>query len=419
MINEIAQVNRVTLDITSKPPPPPPRPDRSPARSARAAAPPPLGHGLVTGSATGPRASGAAFTRKEQRAPCGEGVVVDKSQRPTWPIMVKWQAAAGRYCARGPISRSCGRSAVAQPVLQVLADGAAFMVARGNAWPRLVLVTVGLVLVPPTVMVAIEAMLSRPSRRMYLHLTFVGLLVAAFAFQVLKGALVSPFSNTPLPSRLEPLALAYARGPFVPTVLSVLSLIPVLLLVWFSRLLARLSGLAWPGGPAVERGTVPKPAPVVVVIFDGLSAASLVDRQRKIDAQRWPNFAALAEGDLVPQRDDHGSGPNHQSGPDDHDRSASRGGSLPIRADHPRQPVRPARRSVRLQRQGRRSPTSVPTSSVGRLAPHGRRGPDAPREAWRRSCAAGSHRTGRPTTSACRRRRSRGAGGFSRVRRAD
>jgi hypothetical protein len=33
---------------------------------------------------------------------------------------------------------------------------------------------------------------------------------------------------------------------------------------------------------------------VVVVIFDELSLASLIDRERKIDAQRWPHFAALA-----------------------------------------------------------------------------------------------------------------------------
>ena len=51
--------------------------------------------------------------------------------------------------------------AVAQPVLQVLADSASFMVARGNAWPDLPLVTLGLVLVPPTLMVALEAACKR------------------------------------------------------------------------------------------------------------------------------------------------------------------------------------------------------------------------------------------------------------------
>ena len=102
--------------------------------------------------------------------------------------------------------------AVAQPVLQVLADSAAFMVARGNAWPDLVLVTVGLVLVPPTLMVAIEAMLSRPSQRRYLHLAFVGLLVAAFAFQVLKGALVPVLESCLAVASGAGFAFAYDRG---------------------------------------------------------------------------------------------------------------------------------------------------------------------------------------------------------------
>jgi hypothetical protein len=224
--------------------------------------------------------------------------------------------------------------AVAQPVLQVLADSAAFMVARGNAWPDLVLVTVGLVLVPPTVMVAIEAMLSRPSQRMYLHLAFVGLLVAAFAFQVLKGALVPVLEYALALAAGAALALAYARGPFVPTVLSVLSPIPVLLLVWFLGF-SPASELAWPGGPAVERGTVPKPAPVVVVIFDELSAASLVDRQRKIDAQRWPNFAALAKEATWYRNATTVADQTTRAVPTIMTGQLRGEGLLPIRADHP------------------------------------------------------------------------------------
>jgi hypothetical protein len=142
--------------------------------------------------------------------------------------------------------------AVAQPVLQVLADSASFMVARGNAWPDLVLVTLGLVLVPPTLMVAIEAVLSRPSQRRYLHLAFVGLLVAAFAFQVVKGVL-GPALEWCLAIACGPgLAFVYDRGGLVPTVLSVLSPIPVLLLVWFLGF-SPAAELAWPGGPEVER----------------------------------------------------------------------------------------------------------------------------------------------------------------------
>jgi hypothetical protein len=183
--------------------------------------------------------------------------------------------------------------AVAQPVLQVLADSAAFMVARGNAWPDLVLVTLGVVLVPPTLLAAIEAMVPQAGRRRYVHLAFVGVLVAAFAFQVLKGALVPVLEGCLAVGFGVGFAFAYDRGQFVPTVVSVLAPVPIVLLVWFLGF-SPAAELAWPGGPEVERGTVPRPAPVVVVIFDELSAASLLDRQRMIDPRRWPHFAALA-----------------------------------------------------------------------------------------------------------------------------
>ena len=225
--------------------------------------------------------------------------------------------------------------AVAQPVLQVLADSAGFLVARGNAWPDLVLVTLGLVLVPPALMVAIEAVLPRPSRRRYLHLVFVGLLVAAFAFQVLKGALVPALESCLALAFGAGVALAYDRGPLVPTVLSVLSPVPFLLLVWFLGF-SPASELAWPGaGPDVERGTVPAPAPVVFVIFDELSSASLIDRRRAIDARRWPDFAALAKESTWYRNATTVADQTTRAVPAIMTGRLRGEGLLPIRADHP------------------------------------------------------------------------------------
>lgn len=224
--------------------------------------------------------------------------------------------------------------AVAQPVLQVLADSAAFMVARGNAWPDLVLVTLGLVLVPPTLLAAIEAMLGRADLRRYTHLAFVGLLVAAFAFQVIKGAFVPALEACLAVAFGAGFALAYDRGRFVPTVLTVLSPVPVLLLVWFLGF-SPASELAWPGNPDVERGTVPRPAPVVVVIFDELSAASLLDRQRHIDADRWPHFAALARQSTWYRNATTVADQTTRAVPAIMTGRLRGEGLLPIRADHP------------------------------------------------------------------------------------
>jgi hypothetical protein len=223
--------------------------------------------------------------------------------------------------------------AVAQPVLQVLADSATFMVARGNAWPDLVLVTLGLVVVPPTAMVALEAPLSSGQRR-YLHLALVGVLVAAFAFQVLRGALVPGLEACLAVAAGAALALAYDRGRLVPAVLSVLSPIPVLLLVWFLGF-SPAAELAWPGAPEVERGTVPRPAPVVVVIFDELSLASLIDRQRQIDARRWPSFAALAKGSTWYRNATTVADQTTRAVPTIMTGRLGTDGLIPIRADHP------------------------------------------------------------------------------------
>ena len=277
--------------------------------------------------------------------------------------------------------------AIAKPVLQVLADSAAFMVARGNAWPDLVLVTLGLVLVPPTLMVAIEAVFSRPRQRRYLHLAFVGLLVAAFAFQVLKGALVRVLESCLAIAAGAGLAFAYDRGRFVPTVLSVLSPIPVLLLVWFLGF-SPASELAWPGaGPDVERGTVPRPAPVVVVIFDELSSASLIDRQRKIDAQRWPNFAALAKESTWYRNATTVADQTTRAVPAIMTGQLRGEGLLPIRADHP---------GSLFDRLGGQYDFNVKETITHLCADElcgantrsvARRGQDASWGAWRRSCA--------------------------------
>ena len=46
--------------------------------------------------------------------------------------------------------------------------------------------------------------------------------------------------------------------------------------------------------PEGESQTIASPAPIVFVIFDELPTTSLMDREERIDAGRYPNFAALA-----------------------------------------------------------------------------------------------------------------------------
>ena len=82
--------------------------------------------------------------------------------------------------------------AFAQPLFDVLEDSPEFFVARGNTSADIIVLALALTLVAPTVMVLCEAALfSLPAVRRALHLTFVGLLVAAIVLQLLGDVDVS------------------------------------------------------------------------------------------------------------------------------------------------------------------------------------------------------------------------------------
>ena len=119
--------------------------------------------------------------------------------------------------------------AFAKPLLDVLADSPDFFVARGNTAGDIVLLACVLVLLPPSVFVLAEALLTRlPRAREALHLGLVGLLVAVFVLQLvgdLGGAPPAVVIGISLAVGAAG-ALAYARERAVSTVLTVLSPAP-------------------------------------------------------------------------------------------------------------------------------------------------------------------------------------------------
>src|SRR5919107_4251923 len=83
--------------------------------------------------------------------------------------------------------------AIAKPLFDVLADSPEFFVARGNTSGDIALLAIGLILVPPTLLVAVEAaLLGLPRVREVVHLVFVGSLAAAIAMQVFKSWVEGP-----------------------------------------------------------------------------------------------------------------------------------------------------------------------------------------------------------------------------------
>ena len=187
--------------------------------------------------------------------------------------------------------------AFARPLFQVLEDSPAFFVARGNTTLDIVLLALGAAFVPPTLLVLCEAVLIplRAARRA-LHLVFIAVLVAAIVLQALDGLAGGPA----LLLIAAALAIgaagawAYARTRFAPAVLTVLSPVPALLVAYF-LLLSPVSDLVLPEDvEAAGAGKSRSSTPVVFVVFDELSGASLADASGKVDSSRFPNLAAFS-----------------------------------------------------------------------------------------------------------------------------
>ena len=185
--------------------------------------------------------------------------------------------------------------AVAQPLFDLLGKNGEFFAARGSTRWDVVLFAFVLLFGPPAILTGIEALVPQPIRAV-VHAVFIGALVGLFVLQGIRGAgwtgwlLVAAAAVVGVGA-----ALAYFRLPGVRLVLTVLAPAPLLFLALFllssdaSRLAFSSTDNALAAG---ERAHVP----VLLVAFDELPVNSLLDANGRIDAIRFPNFAALAAG---------------------------------------------------------------------------------------------------------------------------
>jgi len=185
----------------------------------------------------------------------------------------------------------------AQPLFGVLADDPAFFVARGNTRADILILAFGLVLVPPTALIAAEAIVSRlPTARQALHLAFIGLLAAVFALQVIADASPAGSSFVLVPLAIAcgaAAAIAYRATRLVPSMLTVLGPAPVVFLALF-LLFSDVSKLVLPEQEANVEASVRSDTPVVFVVLDEFSGLHLLDRGGRLNTARYPNLAALA-----------------------------------------------------------------------------------------------------------------------------
>jgi hypothetical protein len=231
--------------------------------------------------------------------------------------------------------------AVAQPLFDVLGRDATFFVAHHVRPGDVLLFVTALVLVPPALVVGLEAVAG-----------LAGVRVRALAQQAVTAGLVGLVVLPPLNRIAGPravlafavaglagvaAALAYARWRPARTFLTVLSpaalVFPAVFLLHGPVRRLVIQGAV--GGAGVAH--VGRPAPVVMVLFDGLPLNSLLDERDGIDAVRYPSFARLAgestwfRGATSVSQDTATAVPAILTGcypPDEH--------RLPTAAEHPR-----------------------------------------------------------------------------------
>ncbi len=189
--------------------------------------------------------------------------------------------------------------AVAQPLLDILGRDPEFFTARRSSSAEIVLFALFLVFVPPAALLAVELLVRAASKRagQALHLVFVAGFVAVVVLHALANrAALSGVSALVVAAAVGVVgAFLYLRLALVGSFLTVLAPAP---LVFLSLFLfdSGASKLVFVRTPHVAEQRVHSRTPVVLVVFDEFAPVALMNGKQKVDAERYPNFAALARG---------------------------------------------------------------------------------------------------------------------------
>ena len=188
--------------------------------------------------------------------------------------------------------------AVAQPLFDLLSRNADFLVAHRFRPLDLLVLTGILCLAFPGLLAVVEILASFLHRRVgeFAHALTTSLLVTVIALQAFKTLFGGPGLALIVGALLVGLPVGWASCR-VPPVGSFLNFLWPSIVVFPALFLLRppVSDLLFVERelPAV-RGSFSSDIPVVLFVFDELSTSSLMDEHRRINAFRYPNFAALA-----------------------------------------------------------------------------------------------------------------------------
>ena len=230
--------------------------------------------------------------------------------------------------------------AVAQPLLDLFGKNPEFFVAAETSRAQIVAFGLAVAFGIPLVAVVVELVAHAIGHRVgaVVHSILVGILGTALGATLVRQLDLASNVVVVVASLAVGVAIAVLerRTKAMRLGLRYLALAPVLFLALF-LVTSGTSRLLWEEEAQAATGvSIDDPRPVVVVVFDELPLASLMDVRGEIDATRFPNFARLAEQStwfrnataLSPNTP--GSVPTIESGLEPAD------GALPTSVDYPR-----------------------------------------------------------------------------------
>ena len=188
--------------------------------------------------------------------------------------------------------------ALAQPLFSLLSDNPEFFAARGATSGEIIVFALLLVFVPPLVLLLVEILVGLVSERArtVLHLVLIALLAAVIFIQALKKSIDASDAVLIVVSLgLGALgALLYARAEPVRSFLSVLSPVPIVVLVIF-LFISPVHKLTLSSDASAKDVKGGSRAPIVFLGFDEFPGIDLMtDKDGQLDKKRYPGFAELA-----------------------------------------------------------------------------------------------------------------------------
>ncbi|MGK2956655.1 MAG: sulfatase-like hydrolase/transferase [Solirubrobacterales bacterium] len=206
------------------------------------------------------------------------------------PTRRQWLLGGGHLAALWAIT-------FVQPLLDLLGNNPDFFVARGNSPGDILILAIGITVVPPLVMLAIEWVAKKIGPQVYYAVHFLFFFgISTFLFiGILSNFFEGPTILLTGLSLVLGALFSYAvfRVVFLKNLMDILIIAPVVILLLFI-FASKSSDVIFPKEESVSIGASTKATtPIVWVIFDELGTDTLMTRQGEVDGRRFPNFKKL------------------------------------------------------------------------------------------------------------------------------